>query len=407
MRPIEFLKSSHFALVVFALAPLGMLYSRAMLSIFIIGMLILPFIQLGPKAWLNEWKCNVLVQSFSLIVLTYALSYFFSEDTHFWFNRFKSNLAWFCIPLGLLGQRSFGPKFYVNCFKIFLTVIALSAIILIVDFALNSSLYLTYYTQGRTIPTPIIHTRYSFILSLTSLFGLLLWHKQAQYDWNWIWKTLTLIVLLFLHVLAVRNGLLSFYGGIFIYLLFQAIKSKQWKALISFTATSVVVLFLATQLIPTMGKKLDYMIWDIKNYLEPIDNGIYSDNIRILSFKFGAKCVEEHPIFGIGIGDIENEAVKWYETYAPNLPREFMFPPVNQYLYWLAAFGIVGFLLCMTGLFYPLWHHRLNSFVLLLFAALMLNMLVENTVEFQIGKSLFLIFICLGIGFRLESTTRA
>jgi O-antigen ligase len=83
----------------------------------------------------------------------------------------------------------------------------------------------------------------------------------------------------------------------------------------------------------------------------------HSDAQRLLSIQYGVRIAEENPLLGVGVGDIKTEMDKLYNQSAGS---EFVKSklPHNQFVYFLAASGIVGFLVFMLSVLYPWFSHK-------------------------------------------------
>ncbi|HHH54313.1 MAG TPA: O-antigen ligase domain-containing protein, partial [Bacteroidetes bacterium] len=183
------------------------------------------------------------------------------------------------------------------------------------------------------------------------------------------------------------------YGG------YYSLKYKKIKWLIGGIIFLVLSISLSLVLFPSFKNKIKYMVWDIKSTIENKAQFHTSDRIRIYSIANGIKIFKEHPLFGTGIGDLENEMKLKYKENYPELPEDMQFEPINQFVYILSGMGIIGFILYFGLLILPIFiiknkHKLLVPFYILTFA----TFIGETTIEFMIGKTTFLIlaslFIC-------------
>jgi len=153
---------------------------------------------------------------------------------------------------------------------------------------------------------------------------------------------------------------------------------------------------IAYKFFPTVQEKISYVRWDLKQLKETGGQANYSDNLRISSIQNGLRLAKKNPIMGSGIGDLKDDMQKMYRIHQPGFPDEANYPPVNQIVHWLASFGIVGGILVMLLFFKPVFmHSQYKMAVFFLYLATVLTFLGEATVELQLGKCFFLMWLGL------------
>ncbi|MBO5849256.1 MAG: O-antigen ligase family protein [Bacteroidales bacterium] len=115
---------------------------------------------------------------------------------------------------------------------------------------------------------------------------------------------------------------------------------------------------------------------------------------RIEFIKASLGIIKDNVIFGVGTGDIVDAFADYYEETNSKLRPEYRFRSHNQYLAITVAFGIVGLLWFLFSMFYPYFSDKKNRnyiyFVFLFIIAL--SMFTEDTIETQIGVTLFAFF---------------
>lgn len=115
---------------------------------------------------------------------------------------------------------------------------------------------------------------------------------------------------------------------------------------------------------------------------------------RVEFIKASLGIIKDNPIIGVGTGDIADAFEYYYEETNSKLRPEYRFRCHNQYLAITVAFGIVGLLWCLFSLFYPIIADKKNrNYIYLVFMFIMLlSMLTEDTLETQIGVTVFAFF---------------
>ena len=115
---------------------------------------------------------------------------------------------------------------------------------------------------------------------------------------------------------------------------------------------------------------------------------------RIEFIKASLGIIKDNVIFGVGTGDIVDAFADYYEETNSKLRPEYRFRSHNQYLAITVAFGVIGLLWFLFSMFYPYFSDKKNRnyiyFVFLFIIAL--SMFTEDTIETQIGVTLFAFF---------------
>lgn len=115
---------------------------------------------------------------------------------------------------------------------------------------------------------------------------------------------------------------------------------------------------------------------------------------RIEYIKASLCIIKEHPVFGVGVGDIANSFAEYYEKNDTKLSYANRLRCHNQYLAITVAFGVIGLIWFLFSLIYPFISDKKyrNYYYFIFLFILMLSMLTEDTIETQIGATLFAFF---------------
>jgi len=134
-----------------------------------------------------------------------------------------------------------------------------------------------------------------------------------------------------------------------------------------------------------------------RNYRELGDPNAGSLVQRLEYWRTSWLIIRQHPLFGVGTGDVPSAFEKQYNEMNSPLKPEFRKRSHNQYLSTLVAFGLIGFIWFMFALIYPAI--RLKGFrhyyYLVFFTIAMISMVTEDTLESQEGVTFFAFFTCL------------
>jgi O-antigen ligase len=139
------------------------------------------------------------------------------------------------------------------------------------------------------------------------------------------------------------------------------------------------------------------VIWEIDRYRRGYDPNEKSVVQRYLYLEAGWHIAKEHPLIGVGNGDVFKEFLAYYESVQSPLEMQWRRKTHNQFLTLLISFGIPGLFLCMVALIAPLYlAKRQGSFLAMGFLILiLLSMLSEDTLETATATSFFAFFYSL------------
>ncbi len=338
-----------------------------------------------------------------MIFFVYVLSGINSENTGSWLEKLNTNLIFIAIPLGVYLSGQYKKGFLNRILALFILMNVVLDIVLLAIYLLHFETVNQQYLRGQTIYTPIMHVRYSYFVALSIIFSFYLFIINFKNQKRYFWGASTLFLIVFLHILAVRTGILSIYITFIILGIYYGIKLKKYKELFTGWILFFLIMTVSFFSFPSIKNKINYSIWDIKSTINKTAKYHTSDRIRIYSIINGIKLVKESPILGTGIGDIYTEMDKKYEINYPDLPKEYRFGPIDQFLFTLASMGFTGFILFYGLLLIPLYYTKQKHELLIPFYLLTFSTFIgENTIELIVGKTAFLIFLSLFLCYKHE-----
>ncbi|MEZ5016619.1 MAG: O-antigen ligase family protein [Flavipsychrobacter sp.] len=345
-----------------------------------------------PKEWLKErwWLVGA-----SWVAL-YALSSFWSEDSGYWSSRVEVKLPILLLPLAF----AFIPSFTIKQLKrltFFIAICLLAGSIYSIWHLLASADFAEQYRYSKVLPTIAHndHIRYSLFVTLFIIWSLTIWSYYTTLQ-KWFIVSVIILLTAFLHVLAVRTGLLGLYIFFFVGALHIIFNKNRvvGGALILLIMLSGIIGY---KYVPTLRNKVDYVVYSYKMLQTGNHTGNYSDIGRLLSYDIALKKSKDNMLLGVGVGDMMDEMNDGYEQWYPYVEQQYRLIPHNQFLTVLLGTGVVGLLLFSVWIFMPLGLlRRKGSFFLLATWLVLLPMLlVEPALEVQIGVFVFLIFLLL------------
>ncbi len=208
------------------------------------------------------------------------------------------------------------------------------------------------YLSSKLLTTPLgnDHVRFSWLVSIAIFFCI--WHLTT-FDFKLPLPVMVVVIawlIIYLHILGSRMGLISFYGGMLIFLIAHLNKSMGARI-------SLVVLLLlpvgAYFFLPTFQNRIKYLRYDASFYLKGNYQSGTTDGNRVASWKCGAEILSNNLLFGTGAGDVHTETTKCYTDKKLNMQQHDMILPGSELLMYGLFAGIPGLILFLFAIVTP------------------------------------------------------
>lgn len=390
---LHYLNHRNTGLLALALALYGMVHGRFVLSVGTILLFAHALIHPECKKHLQLlWKHKGFL-GFTSIFLLWVLTGFWSENTGVWLARMQMKLPFVAVPFGLLAIKNFDRKIFDQLMYGFFWLIVFSAFGAIINSFSDFDTILENYKKGQVLPLPTHHIRFSLMTVFSVCFGVYFFKKKHYFFGKWeVSATLiaTLFLVVFLHFLAVRSGLLALYMVV----IFQLIKfiffSKNKLIGVGLVLIFTIGTWLSYQYIPTLRNKVNYTFWSIKLFTENKDIREYSDTKRLASFIAGYNLTKENPLLGVGFGDLHEETNLWFAQNYPEL-KDLGLMPHNQFLFISAGAGLIGLMWFLVVSIIPFFYKRnwQDALFWMLNIVIFTSYLPEHTIETQVGVAIY------------------
>lgn len=313
-------------------------------------------------------------------------------------------MLYISIPIAFLYAHKLSNKHVFSLLWVFIIGTAITALLSTSYYLINLERIHQSYEKSKIMPLAGNHIRYSLLIVSAILSCYYLYTKSTYAFFYSLKKEKKIILIIgiflviFLHILAVRSGLFAYYATLGLIILSVLLKRKQSKKSIKLLPILLIPLC-ALFLLPTARTKIENTINDLQKY-----NSVYSANYqsmtaRLFSWKAGFEVFKENPYFGTGIGDLKEDVdLVYIAKYATIKPNKRLIPH-NQFLYCLAAIGILGTSIYFLLFYLPLFSRRsyTNTFILGQYLIISTSFLVEATLEtfFGIAYTLFVLHIAI------------
>lgn len=329
-----------------------------------------------------------------LIFLVTLLSGLNSTDLTEWGAFVTKKLPFLVLPMVFYTLRIHFSKRYRTYLAGFTIIVSLVSLGVLANYLMNFESVNAAIGRGSAIATPVDHTEFSLYVAYAALVSLFIYlepKKVIALGTQSTFLLLAIFLIIFLHILTVRSGLVVFYLSAILLLGMHFLRKKKYGVIAGLLAAFFIIPLLSINFIPSLKKKMDYVQWDFKQYRQ--DKGLtYSDSERIYSLKAGWEIFKEQPLLGIGIGDLKAACKQYYQQFHNKDLDHF---PHNQYLFCLAATGIMGLIAYMVAILGPVLHfrRRMDAYLASLILIILLAGMAENPMErtFSIGFYLFFV----------------
>lgn len=378
--------------------------SKALLSISMIGFVLSVFVASGPGAVLKSFIRNKSFVFLALCFIGLLLSYFNSEDSAYYFGRLQIKLPLLLLPIAFAGV-VIDKRKYSTILAFYVLLTFLVAGITFGNYLVNYVSINDSYLKAKVMPTIINHVRFSIMMAMGCYLAYFLYKTGFIFKYSverWVYLSIVVLLFIFIHIYSVRSGLLALYGIIMIEITIYIVKSKNyWKPAL-LTGGLAAILIALINLVPTLGNKWINTKEDISVYINNGSPNYNSLTTRAVSYDAALNIFKQHVWFGCGLGNIKKETDLFFHTHYPEIETPIL--PHNQFLFYLAATGIVGTVFFCVTFFFPLFYkkNRKNEILLIQYVILFLSFQTEPMLETQLGMAYATIFILLPLTQRQE-----
>jgi O-antigen ligase len=232
-------------------------------------------------------------------------------------------------------------------------------------------------------------------LALYIIWGIYIWPWLQHKSFKWAVGIIIVIFAVYLHVLAAKSGLVAFYLFLLCWSVYLSFARKKMLGLAILVAIPVFVT-LAMKFIPTFSERKDYIWYAAMMLMDGDRSGNYGDIGRLMSYKISIRIIKEHPLTGVGAGDVMTEMKKGYDILYPQVEDKARLIPHNQFLIEGMSCGIPAMLVFFAWVCYPLtWirRNRQSFFFFAVWLLLLTQLMIEPILEVQFGVFVYMFFL--------------
>jgi O-antigen ligase len=359
----------------------GLIFSRSLYSVGLLLMALYWFLHTQHTGlWRNAWFISML--AFAALVPVFDLMQGTSIDGSFFI---KLSLPLF--PLFFFSWKP-GQKEMTSMSLIIIVVLGLTALHSVINYATNMLATNVAYGQARVMQVGLYHDhiRISVAMALSIVLAIYIAGMQHKILLRYAFWAYAALMILFLHVLMARTGLVVLYVALALLgmgMLWQ--KHKKW--VLGLWICLLVLPLVAYRILPSFKQRIDYARYDFSYYSRMEYRTGSSDGFRFYSWMSGWDAFTAHPLTGVGYKGLHDVNKAWFVKHFPAIKSEEIIQPSSEFLLNAAAAGVVGLLVFGFFALAPLAYKelRFHPVFLAVYGALGATWIFEILPENQYG----------------------
>lgn len=373
--------------------------SRALLSALTISFIVFSFLHNDIRAQFRVFFSNPVLWGMSLLFVVPLVSGIWSEDKQQWLSILRIKLPLLLLPLAFAAPFTLSPRHWEWLAQAFILTITIATTWSMFHYVSDMAAINASYLKAKMIVTPLgnDHVRFSWLVSAAVLLAGWLFVQKRKNGHILAWLLIAVIVwlIIFLHILAARTGLFSFYIMVAGVVIWMIVKNRNRKQALALTALLVALPVLAYFLLPSFQNRVKYIRYDFGYFREAHYLPGANDAVRVISWKTGWQVLQQHPVAGVGFGDIAKEVNERYDHHYPGMIATDKILPGNEWLLYGSGSGWPGILLFTVVMCIPFFtktRHRLLWWLLHL--TLAFSFVVDIGLEVQFGVFVYSFMVC-------------
>jgi len=357
----------------------------------------LRFIAKIKRIFLNRRRIHILL--FALFYILYLIGLLYSDNMDY--GRFDIEVKLSLVIFPILFA-TFEPEIFriIRIRYLFAAFVA---------GCLFASVYCTVHALAGYLQTgdPGIwsYSRFS-VLHHTSYFSMFLnfavvlvlaWFREhLRVVTRWQLVGITLLLLYFSLMVVLITSKIGLISLLVIYLLFTLLllTQKGERKMAPYPVILAVMMVTMMLMSPGTMHRMDTSTGVVKQADTVSANASESTAERILVWRSSLHIIREHPLYGVGTGNVKDALLKEYEQHGIKYALSRRLDAHNQYLQTTLSLGLIGLLALLTMLLWPgiLAFIRKDYIYLFFILLVSMNIFVESMFENQAGVVFYAFF---------------
>lgn len=329
----------------------------------------------------------------------------YSDDVARWSNITTRKLTLLLLPIGMASV-TLSKKQVWGIFLFLSAIITFFATASTIHYFNNFNEINASLIESKSVPVwpagkGISHIYFGIISSfviISSAFFVIKEKTPVLFAKDrWLFGGIALLNFIIIHLLSARTGLVALYGGLGVLLLHIVWQNRKkkivWLSLLLLPLLPVAAFYI----VPSFQNKMLNTVRDLEINRDGGDINYRSFSMRLEAWKNGISIIKEHPIAGVGVGDLDNAMYAKYIERKTVLWKENQVMPHNQFIENAVQMGIIYSLFLLYVILYPIIKHKKTSPLLWAAAIMFIGaMCFESILERQMGVTLFpfVYFLC-------------
>lgn len=363
--------------------------------------ILLVFAWIMAPGWKLKWdniRNSPMVWIWVIFGVLYVTGYFWSANPTEALNSILVKLGVFIFPVVFAGMRfdELKTKRILQSF--------LSGLLLVGVFMLCRALYYSlvqdeerwsYQLFAEHIMHPSYLSLYYVVGIMICFHGILL--RDVAREKKALAAGFVLLFSILIFMLASKTGIISLVIVFVFYIGYAIVRFRRYAVGAAALVALVLAFFVAMKAFPDMRGRLERMAEAITSN-QPVDpKDAESNRVRLLIWQADMELIAEHPLTGVGTGDVQDELMNKYAERGMTGAHDKKLNAHNQFFQTGIALGLPGLIL-LTGIFLAgfTWSIRKRfGFGALLTILLLFNFIPESMLQVQAGTLFFGFFYSL------------
>jgi O-antigen ligase len=394
------LNSYKLSIVSFLLVIIGLLLSRALLSLGAVALFCtsLAFFYQFNSAQKRHFNNSIywIPMVFFFLNLLILFGYYQTMEL---VKDLEISILWFLFTFGVgVLVLKISWQDYSKIRSFLFVIVCLIGLFSVINYWFHQEEINQLLLQSKHIPIiGGMHHIYFGILNalliITKIAEWIMGTNRERGKWLFIEDVCAVLIFIWLHILSSRTGLYAFYIVIpclIIVALF--FNFKIYKKLYWLIIPIIIMPIISYSFFPSFKNKIANTTEDLKATKEGGEEvNFKSMGMRLEAWKHAFTLIKQKPILGHGAGNVERVMQQEYNNSGSELLIENRIGPHNQFLEYAIKFGILGPILLLFLLikliFYAFGAKNLRLVGLIVFVSIILCL--ESILERQQGVILF------------------
>lgn len=405
---LDKLLSYKLSLVSLLIVIIGLLFSRALLSIGTVALFVFSILAFFKLYSLQKgyFKNPILWIPIILFLLNFVVL-FSDYNLNDLIKDLEISFLWLIITFGLFVlSLNIQPTDYAKTRAFLYASVCLVGLLSAINYWLHQEEINQLLLQSKHIPIigGMHHIYFGILNALLVLTKIAEWITNTNREktkWLRIEDISAIFIFIWLHILTSRTGLYAFYLVIPI-VIFTALyfNVKSFKKLHWIIIPLLIMPIISYQLFPSFKNKIANTTEDLKATQKGGEEvNFKSMGMRLEAWKNAISLIEQKLWFGHGAGNVESAMQRQYKTAHSELLEENRIGPHNQFFEFAIKFGISGAMLLLFLLFWLIFDafrtKNLKLIGLVVFLSIILCL--ESVLERQQGVILFTLVYYLAL----------